>query len=174
MKTNASPKTIVQAVENVSKRQYEGNIVFRRTPERMTKNVYRFTLKTLDANKKGSLVTKQGVKQTKANWDAHQDVMKEILRLDPRPHIYVDTVYGREHNKSTSQHVTMSNIESGEEESAVVESTKEQGDQDYSGTRKKRRSKVSGAVSDVENNTKVMNIVKAIKYILQNPHVLND
>lgn len=110
MKTNASPKTIVKAVENVSASKYENNVIFRKYPEKLTKNVNRFTVRTIDANKIGSMETKTGQKQPKANWNVHQDIMNEIFRLDPRPNTYVDTIYGRQHNpnpvQSTEQHQT--------------------------------------------------------------------
>lgn len=178
MKTNASPKTVVQAVENVSKRLYEGNVVFRKTPEKMTKNVVRFTVKTLDANKKGSLVTKQGVKQTKADWNVHQDIMREVLRLDPRPHIYVDTVYGREHNKM-GQHVTVSNLDPTEknqlEAVESVQETQDSAEKQDSNTRKrngKRKTKAQQTTSN--SDEQVLNIVRAIKMIIQNPSILNE
>lgn len=98
MKTNAMPKIIVKAVENVSASKYENNVIFRKYPEKLTKNVYRFTLRTIDATKVGSMETKTGQRQPKANWDVHQDIMDEIFKLDPRPNIYVDTLYGRQHN----------------------------------------------------------------------------
>jgi hypothetical protein len=172
MKTNASPKTIVQAVEAVSKRNYEGNVVLRRTPEKMTKNVSRFTLKTLHADKPGSLTTKQGIKQTKANWQVHQDVMYEILRLDPRPHIYVDTIYGREYNKNPQPvEITVENVEHD------------------SGSRKRRKKsrrqptpqsfaapaqQTSTTNTDNVGRQNILNIVQAIKYIINNPSVLTE
>lgn len=182
MKTNASPKTVIQAVDAISKRNYEGNLVLRKSPEKMTKNVNRFTLKTLNVDKPGSLTTKQGIKQTKANWQAHQDVMHEILRLDPRPHIYVDTIYGREYNKNPQ----------------AMEVTAEQVENHYTTHKKHKKSKrsqpaafvsplpqsfaapavqspqTSAMNSDNIDREKIMNIVYAIKYIMNNPTVLTD
>jgi hypothetical protein len=174
MKTNASSQIIAQAVDNVSKRLYDGNIVFRKTPEKMTKNVRRFTVKTLDANKKGSLVTKDGVKQTKADWNVHQDIMNEILRLDPRPHIYVDTIYGRQHNKSS---LTLTNVEANEKVDVPVE-VETQAEEKQTGSRKKKAkmkvNRTERAGNQNGQNASVMKMVQAIKYILQNPQVLND
>lgn len=176
MKTNASPKTVLQAVDNISKRNYEGNLVLRRSPEKMTKNVSRFTLKTLHADKPGSLTTKQGIKQTKANWQVHQDVMYEILRLDPRPHIYVDTIYGREYNKNPQS----------------MEHVSEQVDEVETKKRRKKGRKPSQsfiaptgvppvavqspsfANMDVNGRQNILNIVHAIKYIINNPTVLTE
>lgn len=167
MKTNASPKTIIQAVETISKRNYEGNVVFRKTPEKMTKNVCRFTLKTLDVNKPGSLVTKQGVKQTKADWNVHQDVMLEILRLDPRPHIYVDTVYGRQYNKSPQPiEVHAENVEVNQEET-----NKETKKRKYT---KRNAHQLENAETQDNPTAAVANIIQAIKYIMQHPNVLNE
>lgn len=100
MKTNANSKNVVKAVENVSKNLYDGNVLFRRYPEKLTKNVIRFTLKTKDATKLGSIVTKEGLKQPKASWDVHQDVMKELFKIEQKPNIYVDTMYGRQYNEN--------------------------------------------------------------------------
>jgi len=169
MKTNASPKTVVQAVEAVSKRNYDGNVVLRRTPEKMTKNVCRFTLKTLHVDKPGSLTTKQGIKQTKADWQVHQDVMYEILRLDPRPHIYVDTIYGREYNKNP-QPIEV-HVENQDEQSTKKRNKK--------GTRSKPAAfnapvQQSQNTDNVQTRQSIMNIVQAIKYIVNNPTVLTD
>lgn len=185
MKTNANPKTVVQAVENVSKRLYEGNVVFRKSPEKMTKNVCRFTLKTLDAGKPGSLHTKHGIKQSKADWSVHQNVLNEILRLDPRPHIFVDTIYGRQYSKNVPSNTKNipshakidQKIESHEEEPATVDSEEMDDNNQVSEPRKKRKytKRKFGHVEEaIDNKRTVTNIVQAIKYIIQNPSVLND
>lgn len=175
MKTNASPKTIVQAVEAISKRKYDGNVVLRRSPEKMTKNVCRFTLKTLHADKPGSLTTKQGIKQTKANWEVHQDVMYEILRLDPRPHIYVDTIYGREYNKNPQPvEVTVENVEKGKK------TKKGRRSQPAAFVSPSPQSYAAPAIEEPTANTdnvqrqNILNIVQAIKYIINNPTVLAE
>jgi len=95
MKTNASIETVKKAVKKVSATLYEDNVIFRREPQHITKNVIRFTLKTKDAEGPGSLVTKNGQKHPKANWNVHLEVVKEIFRLEPKSHIYVDTIAGR-------------------------------------------------------------------------------
>lgn len=170
MKTNASPKTIIQAVDTVSKRHFEGNLVLRKAPEKMTKNVNRFTLKTLNADKPGSLTTKQGIKQTKADWNAHQEVMYEILRLDPRPHIYVDTIYGREYNKNPQP----IEVHAENQDSTTKKKHKK-------GTRSKPATFVAPSPAPVaqqsqntDNGQTIMNIVQAIKYIINNPTVLSQ
>lgn len=111
MKTNATPKSVVRAVEAVSAEKYENNVIFRKYPERLTKNVIRFTLRTKDANKPGSLVTAAGLKQPKVNWDVHQDVVNEIFKLNPKANIYVDTTQGRFFNE-----VAISDVENQSEE----------------------------------------------------------
>lgn len=171
MKTNASPKTIVQAVDTVSKRHFDGNVVLRKAPEKMTKNVSRFTLKTLNADKPGSLTTKQGIKQTKADWSAHQEVMYEILRLDPRPHIYVDTIYGREYNKNPQ---TMAEVSAELHKENTPKKQKK-------GTRSKPAAFIAPtpatvvqSTDNVQTRQSIMNIVHAIKYIMNNPAVLTE
>jgi len=160
MKTNASLKTIIQAVETVSKRDYNGNVVLRKTPEKMTKNVSRFTLKTLDADKPGSLITKQGVKQTKADWGVHQDVMNEILKIDPRPHIFVDTIYGRQYSKNSQQPVDTSSVKEPRKYRRRIQS--------------KEHEEVDNVQTIEKPPVAVTKLVQAIKYILQNPEILND
>lgn len=98
MKTNASIDTVKQAVKTISEKLYDGNVVFRKEPQHITKNVLRFTLKTKDAEKAGSITTKNGQKHPKANWQVHMDITKEIFRLEPKAHIYVDTLAGRLYN----------------------------------------------------------------------------
>lgn len=98
MKTNASTETITKAVENISTKLYGGNVMFRKEPQHITKNVTRFTLKTKDAEKPGSIVTKNGQKHPKANWEVHLAVAKEIFRLEPKANIYIDTIAGRLYN----------------------------------------------------------------------------
>lgn len=100
MKTNANAKIVIKAVENVSANMYDNNVIFRKYPEKLTKNVIRFTLRTKDATKAGSLITKAGLRQPKANWEVHQNVMNEIFALNPRPNIYVDTIFGRQFNEN--------------------------------------------------------------------------
>lgn len=92
MKTNVEPKTIVKAVKNVSAAKYNNNVIFRRYPEFMTKNVVRFTVKTKDANKPGSMVMKDGKKLPKANSEVHKHIMEEIFKLDAKPNVYVDLI----------------------------------------------------------------------------------
>lgn len=98
MKTNASIETVTKAVNIISSKKYSGNVIFRKEPHNITKNVVRFTLKTKDAEGPGSIVTKNGQKHPKANWPVHLDVAKEIFKLEPKSHIYVDTLAGRLYN----------------------------------------------------------------------------
>jgi hypothetical protein len=98
MKTNANPENVIKAVKTVSKNLYGGNVIFRKEPYNITKNVVNFTLKTKDANKPGSITTSNGQKHPKANWEVHLNVAKEIFRLEPKANIYIDTIAGRLHN----------------------------------------------------------------------------
>lgn len=110
MKTNASIETITKAVKTVSKDKYEGNVVFRTKPHNVTKNVVRFTLRTKDAEGLGSILTKNGQKHPKANWQVHLDIAEEIFRLEPKNNIYIDTIAGRLYDKNipTKELVTSS------------------------------------------------------------------
>lgn len=98
MKTNANVDNVIKAVNTVSESKYSGNVIFRKEPQHITKNVVRFTLKTKDAEQAGSIVTKNGQKHPKANWQVHMDVIKELFKLEPKAHIYVDTIAGRLYN----------------------------------------------------------------------------
>jgi hypothetical protein len=98
MKTNASIETITKAVETVSAKLYDGNVIFRKEPQHITKNVVRFTLKTKDAEKPGSIETSNGQKHPKANWQVHLDVAKAIFKIENKANIYIDTIAGRMYN----------------------------------------------------------------------------
>jgi transcription termination factor NusB len=100
MKTNANPENVIKAVKNVSKNLYGGNVIFRKEPHNITKNVVSFTLKTKNADKAGSITTSNGQKHPKANWEVHLNVAKEIFKLEPKSNIYIDTIAGRLHNDS--------------------------------------------------------------------------
>lgn len=95
MKTNAKLETVEKAVKTVSKNLYGNNVLFRKEPHSITKNVIGFTLRTKDAEKAGSIITKNGQKHPKANWDVHMNVIKEIFRLEDKSSTYVDTIAGR-------------------------------------------------------------------------------
>lgn len=98
MKTNANPENVIKAVKTVSKNLYGGNVIFRKEPHNITKNVVSFTLKTKNAEKPGSITTSNGQKHPKANWEVHLNVAKEIFKLEPKSNIYIDTIAGRLHN----------------------------------------------------------------------------
>lgn len=121
MKTNASIETVTKAVKTVSKSLYEGNVVFRKEPHNITKNVINFTLRTKDAEKPGSITTSNGQKHPKANWDVHLNVAKEIFRLEPKANIYIDTIAGRLYNDNVTEKEAVQEIPS---EKKFVESLK--------------------------------------------------
>lgn len=95
MKTNAKLDTIQKAVHEVSTEKYEGNVILRSKPDRVTKNVNRFTIKTKNRAGSGSLVSKDGKALPRANADVHLDVIAKIFELEPKENIYVDTTQGR-------------------------------------------------------------------------------
>lgn len=181
MKTNASAKTIIKAVENVSASMYDNNVIFRKYPEKITKHVLRFTLRTKDANKPGSMVTKAGQHQPKANWEVHENVMKEIFELNPRNNIYVDTLYGRQFN----EHPLLTYIPDQEEEAQAVEEqpVKRNQTQDYS-----KRKRISGKFAPQNGHPQkttrkvytkknglpnMSKLVKTLKYVLAHPDLMD-
>lgn len=149
MKTNAMSKTVLKAVENVSA-NYGGNVIFKKTPERVTKNVSRFTLSTKDANASGSLVTKAGQKQARASWKVHEDVMAEIFRLEPKPSVFCDTVYGRQYG-----HGTVIPLETALEAVEIP---------------KVKKGKVMTKVAELDKGVRV--IIKALKHLLKHPELV--
>jgi len=179
MKTNASSRTVVKAVENVSATLYDGNVIFRKYPERYTKNVIRFTLRTKDATKAGSIVTKSGQRQPKTSWEVHQKVMDEIFKLSPKDNIYVDTLYGRQFNTNPQAN----NVEVEEEEMEVQLQQKTAVEPTTSPrkyipvstfkhspiveTKRKIYTKKSGKPN-------ISKIIEVIKYAFEHPEVLGD
>lgn len=195
MKTNATPKSVVRAVETVSAEKYENNVIFRKYPQRLTKNVIRFTLRTKDANKPGSLITAAGLKQPKVNWDVHQDVVNEIFKLNPKANIYVDTTQGRFFNEVAisdveNQFEEVSN-EQGEETNTSESSTGSNNTpavrtkRKYTrraplaqkGTTKKRKytkraDKEKPSKTPMADKATALGIKKALKYLMKHPELL--
>jgi hypothetical protein len=174
MRTNTTAKIITQAVKNVSKEKYEGNIILRHAPERVTKNVLRFTLKAIKADKPGALTNKLGTQLAKANWDVHQDVMNEIFKLDPRPSTFVDsTIYGRQYSPTPYEMETTKEpveVEAGvSNESASPEQPQQRTKRKY--TKRKHLNGHNKNENQVPQN--VLDVITAIKYILNNPSILS-
>jgi len=175
MKTNANPKNVIKAVETVSKNIYGGNVIFRRYPEKLTKNVIRFTLKTKDANKPGSMVTKEGLKQPKANWQVHEDVMKELFKLEPKPNIYVDTTYGRQYNENFSTTEVSEAVR--EENTEETEAAEESSQKSETLTRKEKTPRNARKVAKVTKKQQKMEFskfVKALKYVFDHKELLDE
>jgi len=93
MVTNADEKTVLKAVNKVSKSNYGGNVVFRRLTPKSSSGVVKFTLKTVDKNADGSFKTKTGRTQPRASTDVYRDVREEIFKLEKDPSIFVDTIF---------------------------------------------------------------------------------
>lgn len=158
MKTNASSENVIKAVKTVSSNLYEGNVIFRKEPEHLTKNVIRFTLKTKDSNKPGSM-DNNGMKQPKANWQVHQDVVKEIFKLESKPNIYVDTLMGRLYNEnpSTEDVKTERELKSSERESSI-------------------RGKLKGEkkLSKKQQKVQLNQFLRALKYVFEHKELLEQ
>lgn len=175
MKTNANAKNVIKAVETVSKNIYGGNVIFRRYPEKLTKNVIRFTLKTKDANKAGSMVTKEGLKQPKANWQVHEDVMKEIFKLEPKPNIYVDTTYGRQYNENFSTTEVSEAVQSENTDEQEV-SSEEESQKAQTLTRKEkttRNGRKTPKLTKKQEKIQFDKFVKALKYVFDHKELLD-
>ncbi len=162
MKTNASPKSVIKAVENVSAAKYDNNVIFMKYPEKITKHVCRFILRTKDSKKPGSMTTKAGQVIPKVTWEVQKDVMEEILKLNPSPHIYVDTIYGRQFNENANS-------------SSIVESLEKQQEPENSEPISTKRSYThSSAYQSVKAQTanQAKSLIKALKYITKHPELL--
>lgn len=154
MKTNANPKTIVKAVENVSA-MYGKNIVFRKSPEKLTKNVIRFTLRTKDSSKPGSSKL-NGHMQPKANWEVHEKLIAEIFKLDPRASVYIDSIKGRHYNPNP--------VAVAEPVARVKRKYTKRNIRKYMGRGTRRYTR--------KGDEKVLNMVHALQYIIAHPKLL--
>lgn len=70
------------AVESVSSLQYDGNIVFKREPDKKG-NFLHFTLTVLDSAGPGGRRSHTGRRVAAACWHAHRDIMQAIFQLEP-------------------------------------------------------------------------------------------
>ena len=77
--------TLRKAVRDVSDKNYEGNITFKRVVEVVGRRSYRvdFTLTVCQSSKPGGRRSSGGRRIAAACWHAHRDVMTEIFRLFP-------------------------------------------------------------------------------------------
>jgi hypothetical protein len=185
MKTNAPIKSIIKAVETVSNEKFGGNVVFANKPKDVTKYVRRFTLRTKDVNGPGSMVTKVGQRQPKANWDVQQAVMNEILRINPDPSIYVDTVYGRKFASGETtveapqpdKEEVQAELETVEETSSVSNSVASSAPQPRQKRKYTRRIHKTEEKPTGRKRPKVINgkakLLKALKHLLKHPELLD-
>lgn len=177
MKTNATPTTVINAVKKVSEEQFGGNVVFMNYPKRITKNVCRFTLRTKNVEGPGSMVTKAGQKQPKANWEVQAAVKDAILELMPYSNIYVDTIYGREFGKGEIASPDM--IDASE---ASYNKTNEETDENNANSetpREKRkytkRTPAAGSDTGKKRGRKPnpeTKLIKALKHLMKHPELL--
>jgi hypothetical protein len=164
MKTNAEPSIIAAAVKKVSAEKYAGNVVFRKEPEKLTKNTYRFTLKVRDKNKAGAMVDPvTNRKQPKVDQSVYIDVMQEIFKLDPRETIYGDhSVLGRLINENPSD-VVVVQPEKNEGEVIAKEETPAAGKK---ASKKEKLAEQTGIQSN--------NVLTALQFLLENPNALAE
>ena len=70
------------AVESVSHLRYNGNIVFKREPDRKGNFLF-FTLTVVNSRNKGGRRSHSGRRVAAACWHAHRDVMRAIFETAP-------------------------------------------------------------------------------------------
>lgn len=176
MKTNATPKSVIKAVETVSNEKFDGNVVFMNYPKKITKYVARFTLRTKDVNGPGSMITKAGQRQPKANWEVQNAVMEEILRLNPHPNIYVDTIYGRKFSTGNSTPSEILDEHESEIDLVEVEEDVKPARRKSNLIAEKEPLTRKASATDGRKKPKVVNgkgkLMKALKYLLQHPELL--
>jgi hypothetical protein len=160
MKTNAEPSIIAAAVKKVSLEKYAGNVVFRKEPEKLTKNVFRFTLKVKDKNKAGAMIDPStGRKQPKVDQAVYIDVMQEIFKLDPRETIYGDhSVLGRLINENPTEAVIVQPEKDEVTEKALAKENKK--------GKKEKLSEQTGIQSN--------NVLNALQFLLENPQAIEQ
>ena len=78
-----TPSQIATVVRHVSGNCYGNNVTFERSPEQITKNCVRFTLRTHDSKKAGSRRSQSGRHMAKACWHVHRDVLGALFDLEP-------------------------------------------------------------------------------------------
>lgn len=179
MKTNASPRSVIKAVENVSAAKYDNNVIFMKYPEKITKHVCRFILRTKDSKKPGSMTTKAGQVIPKVTWEVQQDVLEEILRLNPSPHIYVDTIYGRKFNENANSSAIVESLEKNSTQNDEKNEELLQGVQTAQVRKKRkytfrngRKSAKKGKSTKPANGNQAKFLIKALKYISKHPELL--
>ena len=79
---NVSTDNLVRIVETVSDGHYDGNLIFKRAPERVGRAVS-FTLTVAKSTDKGGRRSNTGRRIAAACWHAHRDVMSAIFAIFP-------------------------------------------------------------------------------------------
>jgi hypothetical protein len=72
----------VRAAVTVASTKYDGNIVFKREPEKEGKAV-RFTLTVWNSRNPGSRMSPSGRRIAACCWHGHRDVMKAVFAINP-------------------------------------------------------------------------------------------
>ena len=73
---------LVAAVSIVSREQYDGNIIFNRSPDRIG-NFLHFTLRVINSKGPGAKISHSGRRSVALCWHGHRDVMRELFRNHP-------------------------------------------------------------------------------------------
>lgn len=73
---------LINAVETASNDHYDGNVIFKRTPDRKG-NFLNFTLTVRNSRELGGRISHSGRRIAAACWHAHRDVMREIFDRAP-------------------------------------------------------------------------------------------
>ena len=79
---NIKAETIDRVVRAVSDELYDGNITFKRAPEKYGRAI-RFTLTVLDSSAIGSRRSNTGRRICAACWHAHRDIMRTLFAIVP-------------------------------------------------------------------------------------------
>ena len=79
-------RAVIAIVRAVSHNNYEGNLVFKRSPEKDGRGIY-FTLTVVKASEPGGVRSANGRKVCAACWHCHRDVMRTIFALNPHARI---------------------------------------------------------------------------------------
>ena len=163
MKTNASIRSIVSAVEKVSTEKYKGNLVLTKAPERLTKNVTRFTIKAKDKNKAGALTDVTGKQLPRADAQAHADVISELFNIEGKSTVYVDALNGRQYSPVNHNDAELTKVVRKPRTTIA----KTRGPKAGVKRGKYKRKKTNQVKVSSKNNISMKNLVAALREVLQ-------
>lgn len=79
---NATTDDLRKALDAINTK-YDGNVIFNREPEQVTKNSVRFTLRVKDSKGPGARRSHEGRPMTSACWHVHGDFFDALLNINP-------------------------------------------------------------------------------------------